>query len=89
MPGEGKRAVVYNSPSFHLTGVAMFSCALMSLGFDVTAVIKVHLQRSSASAGVSKSSHALSIAAIRAVHVCTRTRVFPLPSATEFSVVLV
>ena len=41
MPGAGKRAVVYNSPSYHLTGVAMFSCALTSLGFDVTAVIKV------------------------------------------------
>ncbi|CAM9261583.1 unnamed protein product, partial [Hapterophycus canaliculatus] len=40
MPGEGRRAVVYNSPSFHITGVAMFSCVLMSLGFDVTAVIK-------------------------------------------------
>lgn len=33
--------MVYNSPSFHITGVAMFSCVLMSLGFDVTAVIKV------------------------------------------------
>ncbi|CAN0022530.1 unnamed protein product, partial [Scytosiphon promiscuus] len=40
MPGDGRRAVVYNSPSFHITGVAMFSCVLMSLGFDVTAVIK-------------------------------------------------
>lgn len=44
MPGEGKRAVVYNSPSFHVTGVAMFSCVLMSLGFDVTAVVKVNEQ---------------------------------------------
>lgn len=41
MPGKGRRAVVYNSPAYHLTGVAMFSCVLMSLGFDVTAVIKV------------------------------------------------
>ena len=35
--------MVYNSPSYHLTGVAMFSCALLSLGFDVTAVIKVYI----------------------------------------------
>lgn len=41
MPGEGKRAVVYNSQAFHITGVAMFSFVLMSLGFDVTAIIKV------------------------------------------------
>lgn len=40
-PGKGRRAVVYNSPDFHLTGVSMFSCALMSLGFHVTAVVKV------------------------------------------------
>lgn len=33
--------MVYNAPSFHVTGVAMFSCVLVSLGFDVTAVIKV------------------------------------------------
>ena len=36
--------MVYNTPSFHITGVAMFSCVLMSLGFDVTAVIKVSEQ---------------------------------------------
>lgn len=48
MPGEGRRAVVYNSPSFHITGVAMFSCVLVSLGFDVTAVIKVSEQHTAA-----------------------------------------
>lgn len=45
MPGEGRRAVVYNSQAFHITGVVMFSFVLMSLGFDVTAVIKVRTTR--------------------------------------------
>lgn len=47
LPGAGRRAVVYNSPAYHLTGVAMFSCVLVSLGFDVTAVIKVCEDRGS------------------------------------------
>lgn len=40
-PGKGRRAVVYNSPAWHLTSVSMFSCMLKSWGFHVTAVVKV------------------------------------------------
>ncbi|CAM9454690.1 unnamed protein product [Scytosiphon promiscuus] len=38
--GEGRRAVVFNSPDFHLTGVSMFSCALVANGYRVTAVLR-------------------------------------------------
>lgn len=36
--------MVFNSPEFHLTGVSMFSCTLMSLGYHVTAVVQVKEQ---------------------------------------------
>lgn len=33
--------MVFNSPEFHLTGVSMFSCALMAIGYHVTAIVQV------------------------------------------------
>ncbi|CAM9971551.1 unnamed protein product [Ascophyllum nodosum] len=39
-PGTGRRAAVFNSPDFHATSLAMFSCVLVSWGFHVTAIVQ-------------------------------------------------